>query len=69
MIYSTNNSDVRFTIHAIVTCKEWQYFVTFDESCFYLSIDYEIIELPDGESLPEKEKHMIHARKMMVTIT
>jgi hypothetical protein len=45
-----------------------QYFITLDELWFYLSIDYEIIEFPDGELSPEKEKYMIQARKMMVTI-
>jgi hypothetical protein len=48
--------------------QAWQYFVILDESWFYLSTDYEIIELPDGESFPEMEKHMIQARKMMVII-
>jgi hypothetical protein len=48
--------------------QKWKYFVTLDESWFYLSTDYEIIWLPDDESSSEREKYIIQARKMMVTI-
>jgi hypothetical protein len=48
--------------------QDWQYFVTFDESYFYLSSDHETVCLPDGEQPFEMETHIIQVRKMMVTI-
>jgi hypothetical protein len=42
--------------------QNWQYFVTFNKSWFYLSTNYEIIRLPDDEMLSEMEMHMIQAK-------
>jgi hypothetical protein len=49
--------------------QQWRYFDTLNERSLDLSTDYEIIWFPDGETLAEKEKYMIQARKMMFTIT
>jgi hypothetical protein len=42
--------------------QSWQYFVTFNESSFYLLTIYEIIRLPDSEIPSEMEMHMIQIK-------
>jgi hypothetical protein len=44
------------------------YLLTLDELCFDLSTGHKRIWRWTGEVLPEKEKHMIQATKIMITI-
>jgi hypothetical protein len=37
----------------------WHDVVTFDESWFYLSIDHELIWLPAGAPVLDRERHLI----------
>jgi hypothetical protein len=46
----------------------WQYFITFDKLYFYLSINHEIIWLPEGKTSREIGRHMIQVKNMMFTI-
>jgi hypothetical protein len=46
----------------------WSHFTTCGESWFYLSIDYETIWLQEGEERPIREKKVILAEKVMLTI-
>jgi hypothetical protein len=42
--------------------QRWSYVVTLDEPCCDLSRYSETISLPDGQPIPERQKHMIQAR-------
>jgi hypothetical protein len=46
----------------------WHNIVTLDESWFYLSTDHEMIWIQSDEKLPEKERHTIQSKTLMVTI-
>jgi hypothetical protein len=48
--------------------NEWQSIMTLDESWFYLWTSHEKVLVQAGQQPPEKVKHMIGERKMMVTI-
>jgi hypothetical protein len=43
--------------------QRWEFMLTLGESWLYLSTDHSIIWLRESESLSEKEKHMIQAKK------
>jgi hypothetical protein len=52
-----------------VQCNQaWHYILTFDESWFHLSPDYELVWLPRDEKVPERERHTIQSKKFMLTI-
>jgi histone-lysine N-methyltransferase SETMAR len=46
----------------------WQFIITLDESWFYFATSHELIWLRAGEAPPERPKHMIGDKKIMVTI-
>jgi hypothetical protein len=48
--------------------NEWQSIMTLDESWFYLWTIHETVWVQAGQQPPERVKHMIGDRKMMVTI-
>jgi hypothetical protein len=43
-------------------------YVNLEESWFDFSIDHEYLWLRPGEELPERSRHMIEDKKMIVTI-
>jgi histone-lysine N-methyltransferase SETMAR len=48
--------------------RSWHDIVTLDESWFYLSTDHEMIWLQFGKKVPERERHVIQSKKMMLKI-
>jgi histone-lysine N-methyltransferase SETMAR len=46
----------------------WHNVVTLDESWFYLSTDHEMIWLHSDEKVPERERHTIQSKILMLTI-
>jgi histone-lysine N-methyltransferase SETMAR len=48
--------------------RAWHYIVTLDELWLYLSTDHELIWLPHGEKVPERERHTVQSKKFMPTI-
>jgi histone-lysine N-methyltransferase SETMAR len=48
--------------------RSWHDIVTLDESWFYLSTDHEMIWLQSGEKVPERERHVIQSKELMLTI-
>jgi hypothetical protein len=48
--------------------RPWHDIVTFDESWFCLSTDYDFVWLPRDEKVPERERHTIQLKKFMLTI-
>jgi hypothetical protein len=51
-----------------ITHQGWHFVITPDESWFYLSTDHEQIWLRADQESPERPKHTIQDKKMMVTI-
>jgi hypothetical protein len=47
--------------------RPWHAIVTPDESRFSLSTDHEFIWLPEGEKIPERERHTIQSKKFTLT--
>jgi hypothetical protein len=48
--------------------NNWQSFMTFDESWFYLCTSQEIVWVQAGQEPPERVRHVIGDRKLMVAI-
>jgi hypothetical protein len=48
--------------------RSWHDIVTLDEAWFYFKTDYETIWLPPGVAPPQRERHTIASKKMMITI-
>jgi histone-lysine N-methyltransferase SETMAR len=48
--------------------RSWHDIVTLDESWFYFHTDHETIWLPRGATPPDRERHTIQSKKIMVTI-
>jgi hypothetical protein len=48
--------------------RAWHGIVTFDDSWFYLNMDYEFVWLPRDEKVPERERRTIRSKKFMLTI-
>jgi hypothetical protein len=48
--------------------QRWQFIITFDKSWFYLSTGHEQIWLGSDENPPERAKHTIQDKKILVTI-
>ena len=48
--------------------RSWHDIVTLDESWFYFSTDHERMWLAPGETVPDRERHLIQSPKMMITI-
>jgi hypothetical protein len=46
----------------------WQFIMTLDESWFYFATSHELIWLQPGKAPPERPRHTIGDKKMMVTI-
>jgi hypothetical protein len=46
----------------------WHHIITLDESWFYFSTDHEMIWLQSDEKVPEREKHTIRSKTLMLTI-
>jgi hypothetical protein len=52
----------------LIKDRGWKFSITLDESWFYLVTDHEQIWLRPEETPPERAKHTIQDRKIMVTI-
>jgi hypothetical protein len=48
--------------------RAWHDIVTFEESWFYLSTDYEFVWLPRDEKVPQKERHIIQLKRFMLGV-
>jgi hypothetical protein len=48
--------------------QDWHFIITLDESRFYLSMDNEQIWLSPDQEPPERARHTIQDKKVMVTI-
>jgi hypothetical protein len=48
--------------------QNWRYFLTGDEPCFFYSIDYEQMRLPQGEKAPTRAIRIISTPKVMIII-
>jgi hypothetical protein len=55
--------------HVLLSIRHqgWGYILTLDESWFSLSADNEMIWVPDGDEVADREKHMIQSPKLMLT--
>jgi histone-lysine N-methyltransferase SETMAR len=48
--------------------RAWHDIVTLDESWFSLSTDHAFLWRPQGETVPEPERHTVQSKKFMLTI-
>jgi hypothetical protein len=55
-------------ILAIQRTRQWHDIVTLDESWFYWNSDHDLMWLPPGDAVPDRERYIIQSPKLMLAI-
>jgi histone-lysine N-methyltransferase SETMAR len=55
-------------ILAVQSTRQWHDIVTLDESWFYRNSDHDLMWLPPGDAVPDRERYTLQSPKLMLTI-